>query len=83
MPIQTLQFETGETTCASKSGVFCPWAGQRGMTGHAVCMLFVVSLKEKDGWLQRHKFCMERLGKGTPFHMPSSETFPDSEVDET
>lgn len=80
MPTQTIQFETGETTCASKPGVFCPFFTTRGLGNHLFCGLFDVSLLDKEGWVQRHITCRTRLGSG-PFKFPNLETLPDSEVD--
>lgn len=65
---RTYTFETGEHTCASEPGVFCPFVGTRGLGGHYVCMLFTDEqgrprpLKDKDGWLQRALICKETLG---------------------
>ena len=61
--MHTLQFETGETTCAVEPGKFCQFIGTTNFGTTPVCMLFDDLLYEKDGWVQRSKFCMTTFKK--------------------
>jgi hypothetical protein len=70
-----IQIECGETTCASSPGKFCPYVYTERMGSITFCKLFSdqggggpfgkhmygqhTSLKDENGWLQRHPKCIE------------------------
>jgi hypothetical protein len=59
-----VHIECGKHTCASEPGKFCQFAGTIKFGSTYVCRLFpgdgsYTLLKDKDGWLQRTRACME------------------------
>jgi hypothetical protein len=60
-----IEIECGGNTCASEPGKFCRFLGTTHFGTRPVCRLFPTpedshaSLKEKDGWVQRCKACLE------------------------
>lgn len=51
------EIECGEKTCASKKGKFCRFFID-DMNGRTFCFHFGETF-EIDGWIQRHKECIE------------------------
>lgn len=77
---QTLEvpISCGSRTCASRPGKFCRWIATQNFGSVYYCRLFsgastnfgstslrFDSLKEKDGWIQRHPKCLQLEG-GSP-----------------
>lgn len=57
-----IMIEHGEKTCASEPGKFCRFLGAKSFGTVPVCMLFENRLlNEKDGWVLRHKDCLNTL----------------------
>jgi hypothetical protein len=60
-----IKINSGVETCATKVGEFCEFMGSTHFGTRFVCCLFPTEkeshtvLKEKDGWIQRAKVCLE------------------------
>jgi hypothetical protein len=61
----TIEFETGETTCAVEPGKFCQFCYAKNFGTMPWCHLLDEKIYEKDGWLQRTYNCMERFPNET------------------
>ena len=63
----TIQFECGETTCASEPGKFCRFLRTELCGTKWMCNAFEEPLREdlEDGWLQRCSQCLAEC-KGEP-----------------
>lgn len=61
----TIAVESGETTCASEPGKFCPWARVKRFGTVWVCSLFEMKSLHDDenGWLQRLPECIGAEGR--------------------
>lgn len=61
----TIEFETGETTCAVEPGRFCQFLGAKSFGTKPVCMLFgdTPLYANKDGWVARCSDCLRAFSK--------------------
>jgi hypothetical protein len=60
----TIAIESGDRTCASKPGKFCPWVRTTHFGSRYHCGLFGKVLDDgDDGWLQRLPECLDVEGK--------------------
>lgn len=61
----TIEFETGETTCAIEPGKLCRFCASQNFGQQAWCGLVKEPIYDKNGWLQRTKSCMKRFPNET------------------
>lgn len=62
-----IKIESGETTCASQPGQFCPWMRTRRLGQEYICGLFPdgVLTENADGWLERRPECLAHEARPT------------------